>query len=222
MKKKSSNLLIRKENYRLWFEFYKLCCLSDNPAIKQNLKRKKNYYDLWDDVTNVKFDDWWKTHSKLFEQPVVKVVKSEDDMESPYGILIEVPLNQSVTETLSQLKDILALNQKPLQRKRKTTFIGKYQLTENSEPKLRTIRSVMNIYRDVYLKNGRPKIPQLLPLVQKYYASRVRMKLPNSLFVDKNQINLDNALRNLGRWMKWGETIMLNVSNGEFPGIYSS
>lgn len=70
-------------------------------------------------MTNAKFDDWWKTHSKLFEQPVVKVVKSEDEMESPYGILIEVPLNQSVTETLSQLKDILASNQKPLKRKRK-------------------------------------------------------------------------------------------------------
>ena len=78
----------------------------------------------------------------------------------------------------------------------------------------------MNIYRDVYLKSDGPKIPKLLPLVHKYYDNRVRMKLPNSLFVDKNQINLDNALRNLGRWMKWGETIMLNVSNGEFPGQY--
>ncbi len=220
MKKKSSNLLIRKDNYRLWFEFYKLCCLSDDVVVKSNLKRSKNFYDQWGDVTNAKFDDWWKTHSKLFEQPVVKVVKSEDEMESPYGILIEVPLNQSVTETLSQLKDILASNQKPLKRKRKNTFIGKYQLTEHSEPKLKTTRSVMNIYRDVYLKNDKPKIPKLLPLVHKYYESKARMKLPNSLFVDKNQINLDNALRNLGRWMKWGETIMLNVSNGEFPGQY--
>jgi hypothetical protein len=220
MKKKSSNLLIRKENYRLWFEFYKLCCLSDDLVVKSNLKHSKNFYDQWDDVINAKFDDWWKTHSRLFEQPVVKVVKSEDEMESPYGILIEVPLNQSVTETLSQLKDILASNQKPLKRKRKTTFIGKYQLTEHSEPKLKTIRSVLSIYRDVYLKNRRLKIPKLLPLVHKYYDSRARMRLPNSLFVDKDQINLDNALRNLGRWMKWGKTIMLNVSKGEFPGRY--
>jgi hypothetical protein len=177
-----------------------------------------NFYDSWGDVTNIKFDDWWKTHSKLFEQPVVKVVKSEDEMESPYGILIEVPLNQSVTETLSQLKDILTKQQKSSTKKKKTTLIGRYQLTEGSEPKLKTIRSVLNIYRDVYLKNNRPKIPKLLPLVVSYYDSKKRMTLPNTL--DVNQNDLDNVLRNLGRWMKWGETIMLNVSNGEFPGRY--
>ena len=218
MNKRQSNLLIKKENYRLWFEFYKLCCVSNDVVVKNNLKQTKNFYDFWGNVTKVKFDDWWKTHSKLFEQPVVKVVKSEDEMESPYGILIEVPLNQSVTETLSQLKDILTKEQKSSLKKKKTTLIGRYQLTEGSEPKLKTIRSVLNIYRDVYLKNNRPKIPKLLPMVIEYYKTKKKMTLPTTL--DVNQNDLDNVLRNLGRWMKWGETIMLNVSKGEFPGQY--
>jgi len=214
----TSNLLIRKENYRLWFEFYKLCRLTNRRDVEVNLKRLGNFYDSWGNVTNLKFDDWWKSHSKLFEQPVVKVVKSEDEMESPYGILIEVPLNQSVTETLSQLKDILVKEQKSSTKKKKTTLIGRYQITEGSEPKLKTIRSVLNIYRDVYLKNNRPKIPKLLPMVVSYYDSKKKMTLPITLDTNKN--DLDNVLRNLGRWMKWGETIMLNVSNGEFPGKY--
>jgi hypothetical protein len=216
--KTTSNLLIRKENYRLWFEFYKLCRLSNRKDVEVNLKKMGNFYDSWGDVTDIKFDDWWKTHSRLFEQPVVKVVKSEGEMESPYGILIEVPLNQSVTETLSQLKDILTKEQKPLSKKKKTTLIGRYQLTEGSEPKLKTIRSVLNIYRDLYLKNDRPKIPKLLPMVVQYYDGKKSMTLPTTL--DESQNDLDNVLRNLGRWMKWGETIMLNVSNGEFPGKY--
>ena len=215
---KTSNLLIRKENYRLWFEFYKLCRLSNRKDVEVNLKKLGNLYDSWGDVTNIKFDDWWKSHSRLFEQPVVKVVKSEDEMESPYGILIEVPLNQSVTETLSQLKDILTKEQKLSLKKKKTTLIGRYQLTEGSEPKLKTIRSVLNIYRDVYLKNNRPKIPKLLPIVDEYYNGKKKTTLPTTL--DTNQNDLDNVLRNLGRWMKWGETIMLNVSSGEFPGKY--
>ena len=215
---KTSNLLIRKENYRLWFEFYKLCRLSNRKDVEVNLKKSCNFYDLWGDVTDIKFDDWWKTHSRLFEQPVVKVVKSEDEMESPYGILIEVPLNQSVTETLSQLKQILTKEQKLSSKKKKTNLIGRYQLTEGSEPKLKTIRSVLNIYRDVYLKKDRPKIPKLLPMVVQYYEGKKRMTLPTTL--NTNQNDLDNVLRNLGRWMKWGETIMLNVSNGEFPGQY--
>jgi len=214
----TSNLLIRKENYRLWFEFYKLCRLTNRRDVEVNLKRLGNFYDSWGNVTNLKFDDWWKSHSKLFEQPVVKVVKSEDEMESPYGILIEVPLNQSVTETLSQLKDILVKEQKSSTKKKKTTLIGRYQITEGSEPKLKTIRSVLNIYRDVYLKNNRPKIPKLLPMVISYYDSKKKMTLPITLDTNKN--DLENVLRNLGRWMKWGETIMLNVSNGEFPGKY--
>jgi len=215
---KTSNLLIRKENYRLWFEFYKLCRLSNRKDVEVNLKKLGNFYDSWGDVTDIKFDDWWRTHSRLFEQPVVKVVKSEDEMESPYGILIEVPLNQSVTETLSQLKDILTKEQKSSLKKKKTTLIGRYQLTEGSEPKLKTIRSVLNIYRDVYLKNNRPKIPKLLPMVIEYYKTKKKMTLPSTL--NTNQNDLDNVLRNLGRWMKWGETIMLNVSKGEFPGQY--
>jgi hypothetical protein len=215
---KSSNLLIRKENYRLWFEFYKLCRLSSRKDVEINLKKLGDFYDSWGDVTKIEFDDWWKTHSRLFEQPVVKVVKSEDEMESPYGILIEVPLNQSVTETLSQLKDILIKEQKSSSKKKKTNLIGRYQLTEGAEPKLKTIRSVLNIYRDVYLKNDRPKIPKLLPMVVEYYDSKKKMTLPTTL--DINQNDLDNVLRNLGRWMKWGETIMLNVSSGKFPGKY--
>jgi len=214
----TSNLLIRKENYRLWFEFYKLCRLSIRKDVEINLKNLGNFYDSWGDVTNLKFDDWWKTHSRLFEQPVVKVVKSEDEMESPFGILIEVPLNQSVTETLSQLKKILTKEQKSSTNKKKTTLIGRYRLTEGSEPKLKTIRSVLNIYRDVYLKNNRPKIPKLLPMVVQFYDGKKKMTLPISL--DVNQNDLDNVLRNLGRWMRWGETIMLNVSKGEFPGKY--
>jgi hypothetical protein len=213
-----NNLLIRKENYRLWFEFYKICCLSTRTDIKLNLNKNSIFYMAWGDVTKIKFDDWWKSHSKLFEQPVVKVVNSENDRESPHGILIEVPLNQSVTETLGQLKDILTKQQRSSNKKKKTTLIGQYQLSENSEPKLKTIRHILNIYRDVYLKNDRPKIPKLLPKVIDYYKRKKKMELPRVL--DRGENDLDNVLRNLGRWMEKGNKITLNVSRGQFPGKY--
>ena len=215
---KTTNLLIKKENYRLWFEFYKICCLSERTDIRLNLKKTGNFYESWSEVRNIKFDDWWKTHSRLFEQPTVKIVKSEEEMESSHGILIEVPLNQSVTDTLSQLKDILVKEQRISNKKKKTVLIGRYQLTDNSEPKLKTIRNILNIYRDVYISNNKPKIPKLLPMIVDYYKGKKKMTLPNSLDVREN--DLDNVLRNLGRWTKWGETIMLNVSKGEFPGKY--
>lgn len=215
---KQSNLLIRRENYRLWFEFYKLCRLSIRTDVKLNLKNTGNFYDSWGDVTNINFDDWWKTHEQLFDQPKVRVVKSEEEMESPFGILLEIPLNQSVTETLSQIKDILTKEQKPSKKKNKTILIGRYQITDGSEIKLKTVRNKLNIYRDVYLLNNKPSIPKLLPMVVDYYNVKKKMTLPNTL--DEKQNMSGNVLRSLGRWMKDSETIMLNVSRGEFPGRY--
>lgn len=115
----SSNLLIRKENYRLWFEFYKICHMLRRDDVNENLNKSAIFYEQWNDVTNIKFDEWWKSHSKLFVQPIVRIVKSEDDMESPFGILIEVPLNQSITDTLFEIKVILTKEQKKSNKKRK-------------------------------------------------------------------------------------------------------
>jgi hypothetical protein len=139
-------------------------------------------------------------------------------MESPSGILIEVPLNQSVTVTLSQLKEILTKEQKPSNKKNKTILIGRYQITSGSEIKLKIVRNKLNIYRDIFLKNSKPSIPKLLPMVVDYYKGKKKMTLPNTL--DENQNLSGNVLRSLGRWMKDSETIMSNVSNGEFPGKY--
>ena len=53
-----------------------------------------------------------------------------------------------------------------------------------------------------------------------YYDKKKRMELPDSLKMTSQLSSKKNVERNLGRWMKWGETIMNNVSKGEFPGKY--
>ena len=70
----------------------------------------------------------------------------------------------------------------------------------------------------MYLPNNRPKIPKLLTLVRQYYDGKKRMELPKSLVETSD--NIDNVLRNLGRWMKWADQIVVNVSLGQFPGKY--
>jgi hypothetical protein len=75
MNKPIPPLLLRKESYRLWFEFYKLCCLSTEIRVIKNLEITKDFYKSWGDVRGVKFDDWWKTHQNLFTEPVVKVLR---------------------------------------------------------------------------------------------------------------------------------------------------
>lgn len=208
-----TNLLIKKDSYRIWFEFYKLALQN------KSLKVDKSFYDQWgDDVEGMKFDDWWKSHSKLFVQPIVKVVKSEDEMESPWGILIEVPMNKSITETLSDIKDILK-NHEKTNKKNKRLLIGKYTFSENSEPKLKSIKEFLNVYKNVYLKMDNPKGQKFYEAVINYYKSRKRnCRIPPQL-IDINNGNA-SAIRTLGRWIQKAKQIELNVSRGEFPGKY--
>jgi len=220
MNKPIQPLLLRKESYRLWFEFYKLCCLSTEIRVIKNLQLSKDFYSSWGDVRGVKFDDWWNTHQDLFTEPLVKVLYDLNNRQTEDSLIIEVPLNQSTSKIIESLKKLIESEQKPNYRKKKVRFTKSYQLTKGSEPKLETIRNVLNIYRDVYLPNKKPKIPKTLELTIDYYDKKKRMVLPDSLKLTNHLSNQKNVERNLGRWMKWGETIMLNVSNGEFPGKY--
>lgn len=213
---RQSTLIVRRENYRLWFEFYKICYVSNRTDIKLNLKSLGDFYKSWGDVTKIKFDDWWKSHEYLFEEPVIKVLDDISSRQTLDSLIIEIPFNQSTSSLLEKLKKLVEENQKLVKGKKTKKFTGSFQLTDNSEPKLKSIKDVLNIYCDVYIKNNRPKIPKLLPLVIEYYKGKKRMKLPNSLNEDEN--DLGNVLRNLGRWMEKGDKITLNVSKGIFPG----
>lgn len=215
-----SSIILRKESYRLWFEFYKMCCLSTQISIVKNLEKSKDFYKSWGDVRGLKFDDWWKSHQELFSEPSVKTLSDMSERQTDDSLIIEVPLNQSTSKLLELIKKEIETGQKPNYRKKKVRFTKSYQLTKGSEPKLDTIRNILNIYRDVYLPNRKPKIPKTLELTIEYYDKKKLMVLPDSLKLTNHLSNKKNVERNLGRWMKWGETIMVNVSKGEFPGKY--
>lgn len=215
-------ILLRKETYRLWFEFYKLALASTDNRVVSALKGSADYYKAWGDVRSIKFDAWWQTHQDLFSEVKTKSLTTFDDRQTLDSLLIEVPLNQSISRLLGDIKAILIDAQrrlKPNYRKKKTTFTKGYQLTKGAEPKLETIRSLLNIYRDVYLPNNKPKFTKTLDLVDVYFKSKNKT-IPNSLVFDQNQGGKENARKNLSRWMTWAELIVLNVANGQFPGKY--
>jgi len=227
MKNKPKNdLIIRREAYRLWFEFYKIAVNSPLYEIKVILSKTKDKYDSWGDVKDIKFDDWWVSHVHLFSEPNVKLLEDISQRQTNNSLLIEVPLNQSLTrirDNFNKIIDDYFDKNRSTSRKNKSKFTKDFVLTDNSEPKLETIRHMLNIYRDVYLPNKLIKkslsIPKLLPLVEQYYANRKRSKdLPIS--IDKNKTDLSNVHRTLHRWMTKAKLIVVNVANGEFPGKY--
>lgn len=220
MTKAPRKLIVPRESYRLWFEFYKLSLLSTDSVIKSNLNKSTDYYNQWGDIKNIKFDDWWKNKSYLFAEHQVRLLEDPEDRQSDESLILEVPLNQSTTNLIQEIKRLIDANRPATTKKRKVVFAGTYQMTDGSEPKLKTIKDVLNIYRDVYLVNNRPKIRILLDQVEKYYKSKKRMVLPKSLDTSISDNSPENVLRNLGRWMNWGDKILENVSLGQFPGKY--
>jgi hypothetical protein len=112
---------------------------------------------------------------------------------------------------------------KPNSPKSRKIITGKYQVTTNSEPKLSILKDVLNVYRDVYIKNSQLKGMDLLEKVHQYYLNRPRNKrIPNAInhFNSKSTKEKQRVTRNLRRWMQWAKQIELNVAKGEFPGKY--
>jgi hypothetical protein len=78
------------------------------------------------------------------------------------------------------------------------------------------------VYRDVRLKNPSLKGQRFLEAVREHYRKR-RVKKFRAIPMALQGREYDTeagAQRNLLRYLKRAESIMLNVAKGEFPGKY--
>jgi len=220
-------LPLKKEFYRIWFEFYKLSLISTNPIILKNLKKSDDFYSSWGDVERTTFNDWWESHKHLFEEQSVSVIESSSNRKSGDTLLLEVPINQSTTVLMKKIRQLIDEEQtkRSRQPKKYRVITSQFVISDRSEPKLVVLKDVLNIYRDVYLKDTNLRGKILLNQVYKYYKGRKRkdhQQLPKTIDDrgSTKEEDIKRITRNLRRWIQWGDTITLNVSKGEFPGRY--
>jgi hypothetical protein len=220
-------LPLKKEFYRIWFEFYKISLTSTNPSVLRNLKKSDDFYSSWGNVERTTFNDWWDSHRHLFEEQSVSILESEVTRNYPDSLILEVPINQSTTVLLKNIRKLIDEEQtkRSRQPKKYRVITSQFVISDRSEPKLVVLKDVLNIYRDVYLKDTNLRGKTLLNEVYKYYKGRKRkdhQQLPKTIDDrgSTNENEIKRVTRNLRRWIQWGETIMLNVSSGEFPGEY--
>ena len=221
-------LVLKRENYRLWFEFYKLAQSSTDESAKKALKKSSARYERWGDVVGVKFDAWWRSHAFLFEETRrVRLLADGETVQLLDSVVIEIPLNKSATDLATEVRSILVAEyEKQARRKSKKTPSTAYQLSEGAEPKLAAIREMLSVYRDVYLKNTNLRGEKLLRAAQSYYKIRKNKRwarIPMSLETasgDSASEYKERPMRNLRRYIQKAEKIVLNVANGQFPGDY--
>ncbi|GAC1414103.1 MAG: hypothetical protein NVSMB6_16180 [Burkholderiaceae bacterium] len=226
--KAPTKLASRRENYRLWFEYLLLAKKSADKEVIVALRRSAELYEPWGDVSDGSFHAWWKRKGYLFEeQHHVRKLERNELPSDPTALVLEIPLRQSPTKLSRAVKTLIeeawTEQNKQHGRKNKTVASAKFHLTEGSEPKLRTIRDMLTVYRDVYLKDTSVVGRDLLKAIELHYKKRKRWdfaKVPMALILPGNNADISTPMRNLRRYITKAEKIVLNVANGEFPGKY--
>ena len=214
----------RREAYRLWFEYLKVARKSSLASVREALKKSGTFYAPWGDISNVKFDHWWKEKGYLFEDKfVIRRLSAGEKPSNPKSLIVEIPLSRSPTMLIKDVKALIQeafASQERAFRKSKKAPTSAYRLSDGAEPKLLAVREMLTVYRDVYLKNKDMRGTDLLEKVHAFYLARKRRaKVPTPLLYDKYG-DKSVAMRNMRRYITKAERVMLNVANGQFPGKY--
>lgn len=220
----------KKQHIRLWFECLQIC--HSDPQYCQNLEQSKNFYEEWGDVTNIKFDDWWKDHKYLFDEVMVKEVSKVS--YSPNTMTLSIPLNENVSTILRDVKRIvekkqsdrlIELGEDQSNRKSKSLGIGKYSFTQKEIKGLFHYQN-LEMYK-IFLRLNRPSLNRnFLIEVRKSFDSRVRSQLKRTMVnlpqMDdferlKTNGDFEDIIRSIRRSLRGVEKTLTNVSKGRFP-----
>lgn len=220
----------QKQYIRMWFEFYKM--VLKDPDFRSNLEGSSDFYKPWGDVSDIKFDPWWKEHRELFGTTMTREV--DRVYNHPNSLNISIPLNQPLSKSLKEVKEIIEKRQtdrlKELGidtygRKSKSISFGNYQVTSGIEIRGKTIYEIQLMY-EIWIDMGKPAINTgYCTEVVKRLRSRPRAKwipylLQQDPITDKkgNLRYSDEQIRQVRRYIKKGQQICNSVSKGEFPG----
>jgi hypothetical protein len=205
-----------KSNYqliRLWFEFYKLA-LTDN-RLFLNFEKTKKYYQPWGDITDIKFDDWYKSHSHLF---LLKISEITRVSKNKNVLNVSIPLSQTVTESLRQLKELLV-------EKQSENRPNSYEFTKGIKINGKNLYEIQLIYT-IWLDLNKPPInSKFIYEVVTRLKNRPRAKwVPHIIQFQPKRLGnerleyTDEQIRQIRRHIKKAEKICQSVSLGQFPG----
>jgi hypothetical protein len=220
-----------KTKVKYWFYFLRLCHKINDPVIQLNLKKSKSLYKRWGDYQSGSYENWWKEHSHLFSR--------KDSIEKFYGnepiekdsLYIKIPYRYSPS-TVSKI--VLRMYKEEHDKrivkdgKVKKVYDGVFQLS-TTDIQTSQFDYYLRFTRDVYIELmnqgviGTQKYRILSEKVfkkQKLKSSRKKDEVKRQIpFVGTSQTveNLDRLTR---RYKTYSKNILMNVSQGMFPGDY--
>lgn len=215
-------LVAPKEVYRIWFEFYKFALKSEDPTVVSKLKQTEEFYKDWGVNAEIHFDDWWVTHSYLFEVADSFVTLATHEAVDSGALLIRVPRDLSVKQAVTQVEALL------VQSGFDSTSVkqSRYVPTEIKGLKRDALRVMIDLQKNVFVGESL-KGKALRRRVHEYFSSERYKKKQNQIpfsFMVGNSWNPDehneSADRNIRRYRQKIKKLIENVSEGVFPGKY--
>ena len=204
-----------RQPYRIWFDYLKTC-LNDESLSK---KVDRNFYKDWhlSSVKTQKFDKWYKTHEHLFTD-ITTTMKISSGTKSSNSILLEVPLNYSITKVQREVGKVLEnkLNKR----------LSKFTITSNRALILPPLDYFLYAWK-LRHSNKDIKLAELWTKVQEYIQKRQgkvsklvgkgKLRRRPLMSGDSNERKAILVSRNINKAQK----ILENVCKGIFTGNYA-
>jgi hypothetical protein len=223
-----------KDKVKHWFNFYQLSLNSKDPQVIQNLKKSSDFYKSWGDITSVKYDDWWKTHSYLFHTPQKIEVLSGDVSVEEDCLYLKIPFTLSPTTVSEYVKRLYDESQsKRVERKSKSKrqYVGQIKFKPEEFPNdnfNHYFTFTKKVFIPLYEKLGRYPTPKdMIPLSKSVFSQQ---KVKTEIKSSGSKIKKNSPFRQMGfeseealskstrRYRQISINLLLNVSLGIFPG----
>ncbi len=200
-----------RQPFRIWFDYLKIC-LNDE-SLSKKIDRK--FYKDWHltSVKTQKFDTWYKTHEHLFTDTST-TMKISSGTKSSNSILLEVPLNYSITKVQREVGKVLEnkLNKR----------LSKFTITSNRPLVLPPLDYFLYAWK---LKHSDKKLK--LEEIWKKVNERIKQrqerdsKLVGKGKLRKRALASGNKAIIISRNINKAQKILENVCKGIFAGNYS-
>ncbi len=200
-----------RQPFRIWFDYLKIC-LNDE-SLSKKIDRK--FYKDWHltSVKTQKFDTWYKTHEHLFTDTST-TMKISSGTKSSNSILLEVPLNYSITKVQREVGKVLEnkLNKR----------LSKFAITSNRPLVLPPLDYFLYAWK---LKHSDKKLK--LEEIWEKVNERIKQrqgrvsKLVGKGKLRKRALASGNKAIIISRNINKAQKILENVCKGIFTGNYS-
>ena len=204
-----------RQPYRIWFDYLKTC-LNDESLSK---KVDRKFYKDWHltSVKTQKFDTWYKTHEHLFTD-ITTTMKISSGTKSSNSILLEIPINYSITKVQREVGKVL--------ENRLNKRLSKFSITSNRALILPPLDYFLYAWK-LRHSNKEIKLAELWTKVQEHIQKRqgkVSKLVKNNKLRSRALMSGDSNERKailISRNINKAQKILENVCKGIFTGNYA-